>query len=138
MSKDVIQRKMVDISRYLVDLQTILKYSASDIVKDPLKLHTIERLFQLIVDASIDINTHIIASKKLAVVDDYQSTFISLGENGIVPMKFAVKIAPAVGLRNRVVHRYGDVRLTKMISDIKHGIKDFDQYLKYMSRFLEK
>ena len=62
--------------------------------------HALERLVQLIVDEMVDINTHIIAESDFQVPSDYQSTFITLAENKILPAEFAEKIAPSIGLRN--------------------------------------
>lgn len=95
-------------------------------------------MFQLIVDTSIDINTHIIAESGLIVPDDYQSTFITLGENKIIAMEFALRIAPAVGLRNLIIHRYEKVNLRKMVDDMKNEISDFVEYLAQIEKFLKK
>jgi uncharacterized protein YutE (UPF0331/DUF86 family) len=89
-------------------------------------------------DASVDINTHIISESDIQVPDDYQSTFIALGENKILPIEFALKIVPSVGLRNLVVHKYGKVDIKKMIDDIKNEIEQYFEYLKHIQRFLEK
>lgn len=136
--KDLIKTKMADIQKYYSELEPILKEDAREIIENNLKLHTVERLFQLIVDASVDINTHIISESGIQIPDDYQSTFTALGENKILPMEFALKIAPSVGLRNLVVHKYGKVDIKKMIDDIKNEIEQYLEYLKNIQKFLEK
>ena len=68
--------------------------------------------------------------------DDYQSTFITLGEHKILSMDFAVKIAPSVGLRNLVVHKYGRVDIKRMVEDIRNEIGDYIDYLKFIDGFL--
>lgn len=136
--KDLIKTKMSDIQAYYNELDPILKEDAREIIENNLKLHTVERLFQLIVDASVDINTHIISELGISVPDDYQSTFTALGENKILPMDFALKISPSVGLRNLVVHKYGKVDIKKMIDDIKNEIEQYLEYLKHIQQFLEK
>lgn len=136
--KNLIKTKMTDIQKYYSELESILKEDAREIIGNNLKLHTVERLFQLIVDASVDINTHIISESNIQVPDDYQSTFIALGENKILPMEFALKIAPSVGLRNLVVHKYGKVDIKKMIDDIKNEIGQYFEYLKHIQQFLGK
>ena len=92
---------MSDLQESFAELQAILQEDARSIIDDHLKLHTVERLFQLIVDTAVDINTHIIIESQFHVPSDYQSTFIALGEHKVLPMDFAIKIAPSVGLRNR-------------------------------------
>ncbi|GBE05272.1 hypothetical protein BMS3Abin10_00895 [bacterium BMS3Abin10] len=136
--KELIKNKMADVQGYFKELQPILKEESRDIIGNNLKLHTVERLFQLIVDSAIDINTHIIVESGFNIPNDYQSTFIVLGENKVLPMDFAGKIAPSVGLRNLIIHRYGRVDFKRMIDDIKNEIRDYLEYLKFIDNFLKE
>lgn len=136
--KDLVMSKMSDLQESFEELRVILLEDARSIIDDHLKLHTAERLFQLIVDTAVDINTHIIIESQFHVPNDYQSTFLMLGEQKALPMDFAVKIAPSVGLRNLVVHRYGRVDVKRMIDDIKNEIGQYQEYLGYVRDFLEK
>ena len=138
LDKILIKNKIEDAQKYLEELHEILKFESREIIEDNLKLHSVERLFQLIVDVSIDINTSIISGLKFSVPDDYQSTFITLGENKILSMDFALKIAPSVGLRNLIVHKYGKVDIKRMIDDVKNEISDYIEYLKFIDQFLNK
>ena len=138
LDKILIKNKIEDAQKYLEELHEILKFESREIIEDNLKLHSVERLFQLIVDVSIDINTSIISGLKFSVPDDYQSTFITLGENKILSMDFALKIAPSVGLRNLIVHKYGKVDIKRMIDDVKNELSDYIEYLKFIDQFLNK
>lgn len=135
--KSLVKNKLADIEGYFKELEPVLANNLSDILADNLKIRTIERLFQLIVDTSIDINTHIISESDLQVPDDYQSTFITLSENKVLSVELALRIAPSVGLRNLVVHKYGKVDLKKMIEDIKNEIGDYLDYMKSVNQFIE-
>jgi uncharacterized protein YutE (UPF0331/DUF86 family) len=136
--KELINSKLSDIQNDLSELLPLLNIETEEIIADNLKLHTVERLFQLIVDAAIDVNTHIIQESDFKTPADYQSTFLILGESKVLPMDFALKIAPSVGLRNLIVHKYGRVDLKRMIDDIKNEIGDYLKYLKLVEKFLEK
>ena len=136
--KKLIKNKLADIEGYYKELESVLENSAPEIIRNHLKLRSAERLFQLIVDTSIDINTHIIAESDIIIPDDYQSTFIVLAENNILPMEFALKIAPSVGLRNKVVHKYGKVDSKRMIGDVKNEIGDYLKYMKLINEYLKK
>ena len=114
-NKELVASKLVDLKTYFEKLGPLLKEDARAIIDDDLKLSTVERRFQLIVDTAIDINTHVIKESGLATPDDYQSTFITLGERKILPLDFALKIAPSVGLRNLIVHKYGQVDLKESL-----------------------
>lgn len=137
-NRELIKNKMNDIQGYLQELSPLLKEESREVIENNLKLHTVERLFQLIVDTSIDINTHIITQLSLQVPDDYQSTFTTLAQSKVVRMDFALKIGPAVGLRNLVVHKYGKVDIKRMVEDIKNNIGDFVEYLKQIDIYLQK
>jgi len=134
--KILVKNKLADIEGYFKELNPLLTKNASDILADNLKIRTVERLFQLIVDTSIDINTHLISESDLQVPDDYQSTFVTLSQNKILPMDLALRIAPSVGLRNLVVHKYGRVDVKKMIEDIKTEIGDYLDYMKAVDHFI--
>lgn len=134
--RELLNNKLSDTQSYLQELEPLLKFESRKIIEDNLKLRTVERLFQLIVDTAVDINTHIINESGFGVPDDYQSTFTTLGQNKVLPMDFAVKIASSVGLRNLVVHKYGRVDVKKMADDIRNEISDYVEYLKHINSYL--
>ncbi len=136
--KQLIENKAVAISRYIEEIEPLLKFSNEEIKNDGTRLHASERLIQLIVDAAIDINTHIIAEKKLEVPDDYHGTFEELFRGKILTHELAKKIAPSVGLRNRIIHQYEKVDLDLMLSSAKKGITDYVEYLKQIKNFIDK
>ena len=91
---------------YLNEIEEILKADEAAVVSDFRSLKALERNFQLAVDEVIDVNVHFIRELNLKTADDFQSTFAILAESRILPPNFASKIAPVVGLRNVLVHRY--------------------------------
>lgn len=138
LDKELIKNKIVDLTLYYKKLEKIIKSATADIIKDDLKLHSTERLFQLIVDTALDINTHFIAELGISPPSDYYNTFISLAENKVLPMEFSLKIASSVGLRNLVVHKYGKVDVRRMVDDIKKEIKDYLLYVKHINEYITK
>lgn len=128
LDKNLITRKLGFIGEYVLELEPIVNLKEEEIITDKLKVHTTERLFQLIVDAMIDINTHIIQEKILPPPDDLQSTFISLGGAGILPEDFAKKLALVVGLRNAVVHKYETMSIKRFVHELKANFNDFKKY----------
>lgn len=83
----------------------------------------------------IDINTHIIRELTLPVPDEPQSTFITLGENAVLPEDFAKKIAPMVGLCNAVVHRYETISVQRFVHEL---VRDFSDFKIYATAIAEK
>jgi len=138
LDKDLIYKKIRNIEEYLEEVKFIVSLGTKEIASNVEKLRTLERNFQLVVDAMIDINMHFIAELELESPDSLQNTFEILGRKGIIPYDFSLKIAPVVGLRNKLVHQYEKVDRDFFIEQFKKEHKDFIEYLKYINQFLEK
>lgn len=137
--KNLIKSKIKHIEEYISEIENILQLDTKIIISNIEKLRTLERNFQLIVDTMLDINMHLISELKLTVPDDFQSTFeiISL-EGKVLQEDFAFKIAPVVGLRNKLVHRYEKVEKKFFIEQVKKDYKDFLEYLRLINQYLKK
>ena len=136
--KTFIDEKIRRTRSYLEEIKPLLKFSIKEILNDFTKLRTLERNFQLIVDEIIDINQHFIKELNLEISDDLEGTFHILGENKILPEDFVLKVAPVVGLRNRLVHRYEELNPKIFIESFQNDYSDFEQYLKLISDYSEK
>jgi len=136
--KDFVKSKIFFIKSYYEELEQILSFSDTEIKKDFVKLRAIERIIQLIVDEIIDINNHFIRYGFLKIPENFQSSFLALAENKILPENFAKKIAPVVGLRNRLVHRYEKIDLDLLLRLVRKNKEDFIEYVKYIFQFIEK
>ena len=131
-NKPFIESKLEYIAEYARQLDIVLDFTDEDIRSDFFKLHTLERLIQLIVDEMVDINTHIIRYSDVKTPDDFQSSFRVLAEISIFPLDFAERIAPTVGLRNRLVHRYEEVKPELLIRIAKNEKDDFKEYVTHI------
>lgn len=136
--KAFVLKKIEEIFGYLNETEDLFKFSDKEILSDSGKMHIAERLLQLIVDEMIDINQHFIKELNLKISEDFQGTFYILGENKILPIDFAQKIAPVVGLRNRVVHRYETLDTRLFISIFRKNLDDFKIYVKIINDYLKK
>lgn len=128
LDKELITRKLSRINQYIAELEPLVRLGEKAITQDSIKCHAAERLFQLVVDAMIDINTHVIRGQALPSPDDLQGTFITLGDADILPKHFATKLAPIVGLRNAVVHRYETVSIDRFLHELIRNFSDFKVY----------
>lgn len=135
-SEIFISKKIEDIKKYLDETRDIFNFSDEEILNDTNKLHSSERLLQLIVDTILDINYHFIKELDLKSADDLQSTFYILSDNNVLPSEFAQKIAPVVGLRNRIVHRYDDINKKLFLEIFRKNISDFEIYIEYTVKYL--
>ncbi|MEK7213493.1 MAG: DUF86 domain-containing protein [Patescibacteria group bacterium] len=130
--KTFIISKIENIRENLKKIRNKLRLSDDEIVHSDDDLAALERYFQLIVDYAIDINHHLIKEGGFGIPDDLQSTFTTLGENSILPLEFANEISKSVGLRNRIVHQYEDVKPAIFVENVRKNIGDYDEYVKYI------
>lgn len=138
MSTDFIKEKLVELEKYLDELnEMILAFPEEEMLKDRGKLHIAERIFQLIVDTMSDINIHILESKEKPY-EGTQSSFTMLGDLEVLPSDFAEKIAPVVGLRNIIVHRYEKLDADIFLRNLYSNSDDLKRYIVYISDFISK
>lgn len=135
--KQIIEKRLDSILKYCLELDTLLGFSNDEIKNDTLKGHTLERLVQLIVDEMIDVNEYIIKVYNLPVPDDFQSTFLTLSRHNIFNEEFARQIAPVVGLRNRIVHRYEEIDLDLLIDTARKEKDDFKKFVSFVVQFIK-
>ncbi len=136
LDKEFISEKFKNIREYLSETEEILKADDAAIVRDFRLLRTLERNFQLIVDELVDINMYLIREFELKTADDFQNTFRILGEAKILPSDLAERIAPVVGLRNMLVHRYEKIDKSFFVRQVRNEHSDFIRYLTYISDYV--
>lgn len=135
--KIFVTEKLEEISKYLKETKELFRFSDKDILSDSGKTHIAERLFQLIVDTILDVNYHFIRELDLKISEDLQGTFYTLRDNQILSEEFANKVAPVVGLRNRIVHRYDSLDKKLFIETFRKNCSDFEMYINLIVNYLK-
>ena len=82
---EIIQRKLAVILENLKALEAIEEMKKEEYFRDIYRRKATERLLQELIEAAIDINTHMIVETGHAAPDDYYHSFILAGEIGIIP-----------------------------------------------------
>ena len=130
-----VSEKLVEITKYQEELKQHLDFSDQEILEDSGNMHIAERIFQLIVDLMLDINSHFIKEFNLEISDDFQGTFYILGKHNILDIDFAQKIAPVVGVRNCIVHGYEKLDKERFVRELRQNYKDFDKYVELIKNY---
>ncbi len=135
----VVRRKLrriranADFLSRLVGPLTQEAYAAAEVTR-----RATERLLQEAIDAAVDANTHLLRGAGRPVPEDYFRSFIALGEAGIVEATLARDLAPAAGLRNRIVHEYDDLDEALVFQAAQAAPARFGAYVVAVERFLER
>ncbi len=126
---ELFSKKISLIQDYLKRLEGFLNQCAVEKRPDDATILSIERLFQLVVDEAVDINTMILEKERRQIPDTNQATFQTLADAGIIPKGLYAKIAGSVGLRNRLVHRYETVQKSVLLKEAPRYAEAYKEYL---------
>lgn len=133
---EIVRRKLAVIIENLKALDPIKEMTNKEYVEDLYKRKATERLLQELIEAAIDINTHIIVQSGNSVPDDYYESFIRAGELKIIPMGLAEKLAPSAGLRNRLVHEYDLLEHSIVLDAVRMAEKIYPEYIKEIEKHI--
>ena len=117
-------------------LDPIKEMTKEEYIEDLYKRKATERLLQELIEAAIDINTHIIVQSGNSVPDDYYESFIKAGELKIIPMGLAEKLAPSAGIRNRLVHEYDLLEHSMVLESVRMAENLYPEYIKEIEEYV--
>jgi uncharacterized protein YutE (UPF0331/DUF86 family) len=93
--------------------------------------HAIQRALQ----ALLDIGSHILAEERVAI-DEYREIITKLGERNVLPPPFAERISGMAGLRNLLVHQYGEVDHARLLTLVRQRLDDFREFANLIRQYL--
>jgi uncharacterized protein YutE (UPF0331/DUF86 family) len=134
--KAIITRKLAVIVENINALESIVKMSKEEYIGDIYKRKAVERLLQELIEAAVDINTHIIVQTGSAAPDDYFESFIKAGELKIISPDLAEKLAPSAGLRNRLVHEYDFLEHAIVLDSARMAASLYPAYVKEIDKYI--
>ncbi len=135
--KEIIRRKMAVIIENLKALDAVKDTALEQYNNDIYRRKATERLLQELIEAAIDINTHMIVQSGSRVPDDYYESFVRAGQLKMISEDLAMKLAPSAGLRNRLVHEYDALENSIVLQAVSMATELYPQYIKAIEDYLE-
>ena len=132
----VLQRKLAVIVENLTALQPIETLPPDQYQGNIFTRKGTERLLQELIEAAIDVNTHILVQDGHGAPADYYQGFLRLADHGILPRQLAEALAPSAGLRNRLVHEYESIVDAIVLDAVRNAQRLFPQYVAAIERYL--
>lgn len=137
--KEKIIERINDIANATAELKKFQKMSLERFLSDKDNFPLASYWLRISLEAVLTIGTHILArlpgnGKK----KDYTQTILSLADYQVIPNKFAKKVKGMAGYRNRLVHLYWQITPKEILSIIKNDLEDFDEFIKYIEKFIAK
>ncbi len=129
MSKDIVLNKIATIEKCMHRIYEEYKgyedVFESNYTKQDSVILNLERMSQ----ATIDIATHIIKSKKLGLPNSSRELFTLLRNSLIITEKSMENMQAMVGFRNIAVHDYQNLNIAIVISIIEVHLVDFEKFI---------
>lgn len=136
--KEKTARKLENMKKYVDFLKSKRNITKKQLSTDYGLESAIERNFQTALECVIEIGEIIISKEGFRRPEKYRDIILILGENGILPERFAKKFEKAIGFRNVLVHHYAEVDLNKLYEYLQKNLKDFDTFARHVVRYLRK
>ena len=134
----VLRRKLERITVNLQLLEPIEALTLAEYRAEIYRRKAVERILQEIIEAAVDINAHILVESGRAAPDDLFTSFISLGDLGVLDPDFALSIAPSAGLRNRLVHEYDAIDDALVLAAVALAVEQYPVYVARIDAYLSR
>jgi uncharacterized protein YutE (UPF0331/DUF86 family) len=129
---EILVSKLNYLRNYHEELRTFESLTSRQYVDDKIKRRAVERLLQLMVEVACDINNFIL-SKKNIIAESYHDSFLKMDEAGIIEKDIALKLARTAGLRNRIIHEYGEYKDEVVYKNISIFVEFYGKYIKILA-----
>lgn len=136
--RDLVYRKITLITPDLNALEKLASRAKKDFLSDDVATAVAERYLERVIGRMIDINYHLITSAGEPPPKDYYLSFIQLSKRpNVLEEDFAVRIAHAAGLRNRIAHEYDDMDSGLLFEGMCAAVEDIPLYIKAVLKYIE-
>jgi len=133
-----INEKFKLLEDYLKILKSLGKIDAGILEKDVIKRGAVERYLQLACEIILDVANQIIAEHRFRTPDEYKSSILILGEEGVLDKKFSEDFSKMAGFRNILVHDYLKLDYEKVADKVNNRLGDFEKFAKAVAKFIGK
>ncbi|MGB3262997.1 MAG: DUF86 domain-containing protein [Microcoleus sp.] len=134
--KSVVLNRLQFIGNNLKQLRRFESMSLDDYL-DSFDQKTIsERIMELIIQAAVDINEHILTRKMNVVSNGNRESFLRAGELGIITIEVANELAKSGGLRNILAHRYLEIDYVSLLNSVRVALRYYPLYIQQVAEYI--
>ena len=128
--KELIHGKIDIIERNLTFLSEYKEKERSGILSSYKDIQAIKYSLFEIVEACIDIASHIISAKGFQRAESYAEMFEILGKKGIIKTQLCKELSNMARFRNVLVHGYAKIDNSKVLVFTKEKLIDVENFIK--------
>lgn len=127
--KNVILDKASGIDRHLKRIESKRNIALDEFLNDMDLQDILLFNLQVAIQNCIDMASHIISDENLGIAGSTSEIFYLLQENDYINAELTGKVIGAVGLRNLLVHEYGNLDLKKVYKIIQNDTNDLREFI---------
>lgn len=136
--RDVVRRKLDRIVKCLQRIRDARDKTLDDYLMDADLQFIMERQLELAIGAAVDLNVHILAQAGFGTPADAYTSFLELARHtSAISGKLARQLAPATGIRNRLVHEYEEIDHRVVFESLHEALDTFPQYVEAIEKYLQ-
>ena len=115
-----------------LQLTTYVEYLNNKIQRDLSRLY-----LQLVYQAAIDINQHILTEAFGLEIQKYSDTFVLMGIYGVIESDLSHILKESAKMRNVLVHLYDKIDYSVLFDSVGETLADYPIYIEQISSYLE-
>ena len=131
---DILRAKSAAVRHHVSRLRARLPLDARALESDEDTRNVVLMDLQQAIQACIDLAIHACSHDGLGAPEGPAAAFALLAGAGFIDGSLGVRLAGASGLRNIIVHRYGDLSLDVLASSMEAGLADLESFVDAMWR----
>jgi len=135
--EDVFFDKLRYINQYTDDLKQMRGLSREQYLNDMVTQRAVERTLLNLVQACIDLAQHIRSSENLSPSGTAKQEIEALGNADILSKDTQEKMEEAVGFRNILAHRYGDVDHDIVYDVLHEDVRWFEKFQQELAQWFQ-
>lgn len=136
--KTVVLTRLKFIGDYLLELRRFESMSLENyLVSFDSKIIS-ERIIELIVQAAVDINEHILTRGMKVSSDSNRESFVQLGSYGIITPEVTEELAKSAGLRNILAHRYLEIDYVILFNSVQIALIYYPIYIEQVAEYISR
>ena len=133
----IVTDKLRLINEYTNDLKQMRGLSKAEYLDDMVLQRAVERTFMNLIQACIDLAAHVRSTETEPTADTAKAEIDALETVGIVTPETADRLTEAVGFRNVLAHRYGDVNHDVVYDALHNDLRWFEQFQTEVAQWLQ-
>lgn len=134
--EEVIRERLKALDQYSTELRKYQDLTLKELMSELGELWKIEHGLQLVAECILDIGNHIITEYRLGHPKVYRDIIQLLGDNKVIPSKFAQEMEGIAGFRNILIHEYMKVDISKVYQYLQKGPDQFEKFAQHIYEYL--